>query len=61
MIYSVLENLISYLIPVELLTNLLKTSYIKPDEKILLIALCNKLADKGSRRFELIAKKTNYI
>ena len=57
MIYSLLENRISHLIHIERLANLAKNSYIKPDERILLIALCNKLAEQGDHRFELISKK----
>ena len=57
MIYSLLENRISHLIHIERLVSLAKNAYIKPDEKILLIALCNKLAEKGDHRFELISKK----
>ena len=57
MIYSLLENRISHLIHVERLANLVEKAYIKPDEKILLIALCNKLAEKGDHRFKLISKK----
>ena len=57
MIYSLLENRISHLIHIERLANLAKNSYIKPDEQILLIALCNKLAEQGDHRFELISKK----
>ena len=57
MIYSLLENRISHLIHIERLASLATKAYIRSDEKILLIALCNKLAEKGDYRFELIAKK----
>ena len=57
MTYSLLENRISHLIHIERLASLAVKAYIKPDEKILLIALCNKLAEKGDHRFKLISKK----
>ena len=57
MIYSLLENRISHLIHIERLANLAEKAYIKSDEKVLLIALCNKLAEKGDHRFKLISKK----
>ena len=57
MMYSLLENRISHLIHVERLAGLAEKAYIKSDEKILLMALCNKLAEKGDHRFELISKK----
>ena len=57
MIYSLLENRISHLIHIERLASLAEKAYIKSDEKVLLIALCNKLAEKGDHRFKLIFKK----
>ena len=57
MTFSLLENRISHLIHVERLANLAEKSFIKADERILLIALCNKLAERGDHRFKLISKK----
>ena len=57
MIYSLLEKRIAHLIHIERLASLATNAYIRSDERILLIALCNKLAEQGDHRFKLIAKK----
>ncbi len=57
MIYSLLKNRIAPLIHVERLVSLAINACITSDERALLIALCNKLAEQGDHRFELISKK----
>ena len=57
MIYSLLKKRISHLIHVERLVNLAQASFMSSDEKVLLIALCDKLAENGDRRFKLVEKK----
>ena len=57
MMYSLLKKRIGHLIHVERLVSLAQVSSISLDEKILLIALCNKLVEQGDRRFKLVERK----